>query len=154
MTFTITKIAESLAAYLASYLPGVTFYENPNQQGTELPCMFLQQRGPVKIENKLSDRYLRTIALDLTYLDDYNLTDLQERYQAVAEILDEVLETFPYVSGLDFTDSSLIRTYNRQWNTDLDGLHYKFEIRVWVRPSEDGTPMREYTLQEVIHVNS
>lgn len=150
MIFTISNIAASIASYLHDYLPDVTFYENPNQQLSDMPCMFIQQRGPARIENKTSDRYLRTIPLDLTYLEDYNLTDLQERYQSVAEVLDGVMETFPYVSD---DEDALIRTYNREWTVDLDALHYKFEIRVWVYPNITKVPMMDYDLVEVIRVN-
>ena len=44
MTFSISRVAASLAGYLAPSFPGVTFYEDPNQQGSEPPMMFLQQR--------------------------------------------------------------------------------------------------------------
>ena len=140
MIFTIQNIAASLADYLAPVLPGVTFYENPNQQKSEMPCMFLQQRGPSRIENKTGKRFLRYISLDLTYLEDYNLTDLQERYQAVAEALDYFLETFPYKEG---ENQVIIRTYDRQWSIDLDAMHYKFELRVWVEHPTEFNPMQE-----------
>ena len=139
MTFTIANIASSLATYFSSYFPGVTFYEDPNQQGTDCPCMFLQVRGPTKIEKQLDGRYLRTIRLDITYLLDYNLPDLQRKYQAAGEILDEILDTFPYVSG---KESSVIRTYNREWTVDLDAMHYRFDLQVRVYPPETGTPMQ------------
>lgn len=145
MTFTISNIAPSLAAYLAPYLPGVTFYEDPNQQGTVCPCMFLQARGASKIENRLADRYLRTIRMSLTYLEDYNLPDLQRRYQAAAEVLDEVLETFPYIAG---EESRLLRTYNREEKIDLDALHYDFELRIWVMPGETD-PLMETLAQSI-----
>ena len=148
MNFTISNIASSLAAYLSPLMTGVTFYEDPRQQGITCPCMFLQARGSSTIEKELSGRYLRTIRLDLTYLVDYNLPDLQTKYQAAAEILDENLETFPYIDG---NKSTLIRTYNREWKIDLDALHYNFELRVHVSPSESGTPMR--TLDQDIDAN-
>ena len=44
MNFTVSTIAASLADYLAAVLPGVTMYEDPNQQGSKPPMMFLQQR--------------------------------------------------------------------------------------------------------------
>lgn len=44
MNFTISTVAKSLADYLAPYFPDVTFYEDPNQQGSKPPCLFLQQR--------------------------------------------------------------------------------------------------------------
>ena len=98
MTFTMPALARSLADYLAPVLPGVTFYEDPNQQDSAMPCAFLQQRFS-RMEKRTGGQWLRTIGLDLTYLEDYNLVDLQRRYQKAAEALDLVLETFPYTDG-------------------------------------------------------
>lgn len=147
MIFSNDMIAESLAMHLADVLPGVTFYEDPNQQETVTPCCFLQQRY-ASIDNKLVDRYLRTIGLDLTYLEDYNLPDLQRRYQAAAEKLDGVMETFHLLESGG--DATLIRTYERNWTIDLDALHYKFELRIWVKPEEPFNPMRSYKHKEVV----
>ena len=87
MTFTLPGLARSLADYLSPVLPGVTFYEDPNQQGSEMPCAFLQQRYAY-IELRPGRRWLRRIGLDLTCLEDYHLPGLQRRYQAAAEALD------------------------------------------------------------------
>ena len=65
MTFTIQTIARSLADYLAPHLPGVSFYEDPNQQGSEMPCAFLQQRFSY-LTLRTGGRWLRRIGLDLT----------------------------------------------------------------------------------------
>lgn len=146
MNFTIQTVARSLADYLAAAMTGVTFYENPNQQGTHPPCLFLQQRYSYT-EKRQAGRYLRRIGLDLTYLVDYNLPDMQQLYQSAAETLDILMETFPYSDG---TAQTLLRTYDREWRIDLDALHYRFELRVWVEFPEEDNPMRalEYN-QEV-----
>ena len=44
MNLTVSTLARSLADYLAPVLPGVAMYEDPNQQGSQPPCMFLQTR--------------------------------------------------------------------------------------------------------------
>lgn len=138
MNFTISTVAQSLAAYLAPSLLGVTFYQDPNQQGTEPPCMFLQERYSfIKLQE--SGRYLRTVGLDLTYLLDYNLPDLLTQQQTAAEAMDLVMETFPYTDG---TDTALIRTYDREWRAEMNELHYKFELRVWVTIPETSVPMQ------------
>lgn len=139
MNFTIATIAQSLSEYLAPTFPGVTFYTNPNQQGTQTPCMFLQQRYSYP-KVKTSGRYLRQIGLDLTYLVDYNLPNMQQLYQTAAEALDEVMETFPYTDGTT-EGTALIRTYDREWRIDLDALHYKLELQVWVSVPEPEVPM-------------
>lgn len=144
MTFTITTLARSLADYLAGTLPGVTMYEDPNQQGTETPAMFLQQRyGSIK--KQLDGYYLRTLGLDLTYLEDYNLTDLQQKYQRAGEALDLVMETFPYTDEKGGS-AEVIRTFDRSWTIDLDALHYKFEVRVRVTPEEAAVLMKRADL--------
>lgn len=143
MNFTISTIAQSLAAYLAPTFPGVTFYEDPNQQGTQTPCMFLQQRYSY-IKVKTSGRFLRQIGLDLTYLVDYNLPNMQQLYQSAAETLDLVMETFPYTDGTT-EGTALLRTYEREWRIDLDAMHYKFELQVWVDTPEAFNPMETMT---------
>lgn len=141
MTFTIQTVARSLADYLSPHLPGVTFYEDPNQQDSVLPCAFLQQRYSY-LSFRTGGRWYRRIGLDLTYLEDYNLVDLQRRYQRTAEILDLALETFPYSDG---DGSTLLRTYDREWRIDADALHYKFELRVFVSQPEAFHPMEHLT---------
>lgn len=137
MNFTVSTMAQSLAAYLAPHFPGFSFYEDPNQQRTKTPCMFLQQRS-ADIERRQGERWLRTIRLDLTYLLDYNLPDMQQRYQSAAETLDLLMETFPYSDG---TLTALMRTYDREWTIDLDAMHYKFSLKIWVEQPQTGNPM-------------
>ena len=138
MTFTLSAVARSLAETMAPVLPGVAFYEDPNQQDSQMPCAFLQQRYAY-MELRPGKRWLRRIGLDLTYLEDYHRPDLQRRYQSAAEALDLVLETFPYSGG---TSSTLLRTYDREWRIDADALHYKFELRVTVSIPEDAELMQ------------
>lgn len=138
MNFTVSTIARSLATYLAPHFPGVTFYEDPNQQKTVTPCLFLQQRGS-KIEKETGGYYLRTIRLDLTYLVDYNLPNMQELYTQALEMLDILLDTFPYTDG---DGTQRIRAYQREGTVDLDAMHYKFELRERVQLPEDEVKMR------------
>lgn len=146
MTFTVDTIANSLADYLAPVLPGVTFYEDPNQQGTHLPCAFLQQRYSY-IEKRQSGRWLKRIGLDLTYLEDYNVPNLQQLYQQAAESMDQVMETFPYSDG---TDTTLLRTFDREWRVDLDAMHYKFELKVWVELPKKTAKMQNMDYHEEV----
>lgn len=143
MTFTITTIARSLADYLAPTLPGVTMFEDPNQQGTTTPAMFLQQRYSY-LKKEPAGYYIRRIGLDLTYLEDYNLPDLRQRYLSAAEALDLVMDTFPYTDGKE--EAKRIRAYDREWDIDLDALHYKFELRERVTVQEVMEKMQEMGL--------
>lgn len=148
MTFTVSTIAKSLADYLAPVLPGVAMYEDPNQQGSQPPCMFLQTRYN-RLRLETGGYWLRTLGLDLTYLLDYNLPDLQQRYQAAAEALDLVMETFPYSDGSS-TGQALLRAYDRSWTVDLDALHYKFELRERVNIPEAAVKMQTMDLNEEV----
>lgn len=151
MIFTIKNVARSLADYLTPVLPGAAFYEGPNQQGSETPCMFLQQRYS-RIQKHQAGRWLRTIGLDLTYLEDYNLPNMQQLYEQAAEDLDQALETFPYSDSFDSGRSTPLRTYDREWKIDSDGLHYKFKLKVWVTFPENDAMMQTLDLrQEVIN---
>lgn len=139
MNFTMETVARSLADYLAPALPGCTWYEDPNQQDSQMPCAFLQQRYAHTVL-QTGGRWLRTIGLDLTYLEDYNLPDLQRRYQSAAEALDLVMETFPYQDGAG--GETLLRTYDREWRIDLDAMHYKFELKLLASLPERDPKMR------------
>ena len=127
MNFTVSTISKSLADYLAPSFPGVTFYEDPNQQDSKPPMMFLQTRTN-RLTLETGGFWLRTLGIDLVYLLEYNLPNLQQLYQAAGEQLDLLMETFPYSDGTT-EGTILLRTYDREWNIDLDELHYRFEIR-------------------------
>lgn len=146
MNFTISTVAKSLADYLDPYFPDVTLLQNPTQQNANPPCMFLQQRYSF-IKVKTAGRFLRQIGLDLVYRERYNLLNLQELYQAAAEQLDLVMETFPYSDGAT-EGTALLRTYEREWRIDLDAMHYKFELQVWVEQPETITPMETMDYSE------
>lgn len=148
MNFTISTVAKSLAAYLEPYFPDVTLLQNPTQQNANPPCMFLQQRYSF-IKVKTAGRFLRQIGLDLVYRERYNLPNLQELYQAAAEQLDLLMETFPYSDGTT-EGTALLRTYEREWRIDQDAMHYKFELQVWVEQPETITPMKTMDYQEAV----
>lgn len=147
MNFTVSTIASSLADYLAPVLPGVTMYEDPNQQDSRPPMMFLQQRFSY-LERETGGFWLRRIGLDLTYLLEYNLPNLQRLYQQAAEALDLSMETFPYRDGSGGT--ALLRTHEREWRIDLDALHYRFELRERVTLPEDFRPMQTMDYHEEV----
>ena len=127
MNFTVSTISKSLADYLAPSFPDVTFYEDPNQQDSKPPMMFLQTRTN-RLELETGGYWRRIMGVDLVYLLEYNLPNLQQLYQIAGEQLDLLMETFPYSDGTT-EDTVLLRTYDREWNIDLNELHYKFELR-------------------------
>lgn len=138
MNFTIMTLAKSLADYLAPYFPGAAFYEDPNQQGTKCPCLFLQVRYNY-LTRETGGYWLRRLGLDLTYLADYNLPNLQSLYQQAGEQLDLVMDSFPYSDG---EESSRVFTHEREWRVDLDALHYQFELLERVTLPEDFNPIQ------------
>lgn len=144
MIFTLTTLARSLADYLAPLLPGFTFYEDPNQQRLTAPCAFLQTRYG-RWEQEIGGYWIRKLGLDLTCLEDYNLPDLQRRYQSTAEALDEAMALFPYTDGGD-EPPTLLRAHDRDWRIDLDALHYKFELRLRVHRPAETAKMQDMTL--------
>ena len=123
MNLTVSTISKSLADYLAPILPGVAMYEDPNQQGSQPPCMFLQVRYG-RLTKEMSGFWVRRLGLDLVYLLDYNLPG---------------------------AEPVLLRTYDREWNIDLNELHYKFELRERVNTPEQFAKMQTMDLDEDIY---
>lgn len=148
MNFTVSTISKSLADYLAPSFPGVTFYEDPNQQGSKPPMMFLQTRTN-RLELEMGGYWRRIMGIDLVYLLEYNLPNLQQLYQTAGEQLDLLMETFPYSDGTT-EGTVLLRTYDREWNIDLDELHYRFEIRERVSIPQEYAKMQTMDYNEDI----
>ena len=63
MTFSMKNLSRNLADHLAPFFPDTAFFEDPNQQGSSMPCMFLQQRF-ASIERRIGKRFFRKIGLD------------------------------------------------------------------------------------------
>ena len=138
MTFTMPALSRSLADYLAPSLPDVSFYADPNQQGTASRALFLRQTN-ARITKQTGGRFLRRLGLDLVYLEQLNSVDAETRLQAAADVLDQRLETFPYSSGEE--KAVLLRTYERNWEISDSTLHYKFDLQLWLTYEEDAALM-------------
>lgn len=138
MTFTMPALSRSLAEYLAPSLPDVTFYADPNQQGTASRALFLRQTN-ARITSQVGGRFLRRLGLDLVYLEQLNSVDAETRLQAAADVLDQRMETFPYSSGEE--KAVLLRTYERHWEIMDSTLHYKFDLQLWLTYQEDAALM-------------
>lgn len=139
MELTVRTVAASLAVWLRPHFPDWYFYEDPAQQGVSPPCMFLQVRRSPSLRKALGGYFVRELALELTGLLDYDLPDLQERYQAAAEQLDLLLDAFPYQDPAGST--RLLRCRERSWEVDQDALHYRFTLRERVAPPRYIWPM-------------
>lgn len=139
MTFTMPALSRSLAEYLAPSLPDVTFYADPNQQGTASRALFLRQTN-ARITSQVGGRFLRRLGLDLVYLEQLNSVDAETRLQAAADVLDQRMETFPYSSKEE--KAVLLRTYERHWEIMDSTLHYKFDLQLWLTYQEDAALMQ------------
>lgn len=145
MIFTMPALSISLANYLAPELPGASFFADPNQQGTRSPSLFLRQTH-AKISPQPSGLFLRRLGLDLVYLDRFYTIKEESRLQAAADVMDLMLETFPY-SAKSGGKMVHIRTYDRHWEITDSALHYKFELRLRLSKAEDAVLMQ--SIQEL-----
>lgn len=143
MIYTVSQISQSLGTYLAEYFPDVTFYEDPLAQGVVQPAMFLQTRN-ASIKKGIGEYYLWTLRLDLVYLIPMNAKGQQEAYSAAAEILDIVMDTFPYIAPDGST--AKVHAENRSWTIDYNELHYKFDVSTRVSKTDLGELMRALEL--------
>ena len=139
MTFTMEALSSSIAGHLAPELPGVTFYDNPAQQGVKPPALFLR-RTNARITKRAGVRFLRRLGLDLVCVLDFHGLSMDDRYTKIADILDEMREVFPYIGGEG--SPAFLRTYERRWDIVDDVLHYKFDLKVWVSREEDAVLMQ------------
>ncbi len=126
MIFTLENVINSLAGVLTAQYPDYPVYASPNQQGTDYPCFFIFFM-PSKIEKHMNDRFLRDLGVDIVFVQQRNIVNGNAEIQAIAEYLDGTLELFDYVGSIGGT--SKIRTFERQWQTEDDEMHYQFHIR-------------------------
>ena len=145
MIFTMPALGLSLTNYLEPELPGVMFFSDPNQQGTTTPALFLRQTH-AKISPQPGGLFLRKLGLDLVYLVRFYDTQEDTRLQAAADVMDQMLETFPYASE-EGEKPVRIRAYDRHWEITDSTLHYKFELKLWLTVEEDAALME--SIQEL-----
>lgn len=135
----IDLLRKGMADTLVGIYPDANIYANPNQQGTLLPAFFITAL-PSKI-TRHRGRWQRTVIFSIDYLEDYNLTNLTDRYTAVAEQLDIALEAFT-------ANGATVRSYDRNWKVQSDMLNYLVTVKTWVvLPGDPQTTMQ--ALEEV-----
>ena len=144
MIFTMPALSLSLANYLSPELPGVSIHADPKQQGTRSPALFLRQTHAM-ISPQPCGLFLRRLGLDLVYLDRFYTVEEDTRLQAAADVMDLMLETFPY--SAEGEKPVRIRTYDRHWEITDSTLHYKFELRLRLSRAEDTVLMQ--SIQEL-----
>jgi hypothetical protein len=129
MKISIPIIDNALAGLLKQLVSGVSVYNNPNQQKTSLPAFFIQHMPNMSIKPQTSDRFKRKLFFDIVYMEEYNLTALEDRYCEIAELLDVYLELIPIIED---GNTYYVRTLNRSWSVELGALHYKFDLEMRV----------------------
>ena len=145
MIFTMPALSLSLANYLSPELPGASIHADPKQQGTKSPALFLRQTH-AKISPQPGGLFLRRLGLDLVYLNRFYTVEEESRLQAAADVMDLMLETFPY-SAEAGVETVRIRTYDRHWEITDSTLHYKFNLRLRLSKAEDAVLMQ--SIQEL-----
>ena len=126
MIFTAENILDSLAGVLKARYPEYPVYDSPNQQGTAFPCFFIFFM-PSEIEAQVDGRFMHDLGIDIVFVQQRNIVNGNAEIQAIAEYLDGTLELFDYVDSSGRT--AKIRTFERQWQTEDDEMHYQFHIR-------------------------
>ena len=138
MIFTLENILNSLAGILeANY--GYPIYTSPNQQGTDFPCFFIFFM-PSKVEGHVGNRFFRDLGVDIIFVQQRNIVNGTAEIHAIADFLDERLELFDYMD--ESGQTAPIRTFERQWQTEDEELHYQFHIRQRVSLPETMNPMQ------------
>ena len=137
----MNTVTLALSDILNTLFPDATTYANPTQQDASLPAWYINFVPNVSIDKRMGNRWMRTLRVDLVYLEDYNLTNLYDRYKNAADILDEHLELFDYVD--DAGTVYKLRTYERQWRVSLADLHYEFKLQIYVSKTKPPVPTME-----------
>lgn len=122
-------IHASYATVINRIQPNANIYDNPNQQGTELPAWFIVHRSPVEIRKELGkrkqgSRFEITYSIDVWYMLKQNITRLFDQYTAIAEQLDEQLEYLPV-----FNSNALLHVHDRSWSLEMNALKYSTTLR-------------------------
>lgn len=141
--FTLTAVNEALSNVISSAIPGVTVYDNPNQENTAIPAVFLNYRGEQGIQKQIGNRWMRKLRYDVVYMAELNLPNLNDLYRSAAEALDYHLEEIPF-------GNEEICAINRTWFVELDSLHYQFDIFARVSKPYAPTYMQSAEIKEEI----
>lgn len=104
-------------------------YINPEKQGINTPCFFIQLIGSGNTrEKEIGDNiYKYDLTIDISYLQDYTNCRLYEEYYELIEELDKQFSSINYIN----TDNEVVATmsiFDRKYITDISALHYQFRI--------------------------
>lgn len=142
MNYTLSDVNQAIADAVVSAIPGVTVYDNPNQQDTKLPAAFINYRGEQPTKRGIDNRWTQTLKFDLCYLVDYNLPNMNDLYREAADSLADSLTELRYADGITFP------TLKHSWHIELDGLHYQFDVPVRMMKPYSPNYMQTMILEE------
>ena len=143
MNYTLSDVNQAIADAVVSAIPGVTVYDNPNQQDTKLPAVFINYRGEQPTKRGIDNRWTQTLKFDLSYTVDYNLPNMNDLYRAAAELLADALTELQYADGVK------LRTLNHSWHIESgDALHYQFDVPVRMMKPYSPNYMQTMALEE------
>lgn len=147
MIFTLEHVVNSLAGVLKAGYPEYPIYDSPTQQGADFPCFFIFFM-PSTIEGEIGDYFYRDLGIDIVFVQERNIPNANAQLHAIADFLDTALDPFPYSDGGG--ETAYIHTYERQWQSEDQELHYQFHIKQRVSVPRNMNFMQ--TLEEE-HVN-
>lgn len=142
MNYMLSDVNQAIAAAVVSAIPEATVYDNPNQQDTKLPAVFINYRGEQPTKRGIDNRWTQTLKFDLCYTVDYNLPNMNDLYRTAAELLADALTELQYADGVKFS------TLNHSWHIELDALHYQFDMPMRVMKPYSPNYMQTMTLEE------
>lgn len=143
--YTLEGVNQAIAAAVAQAIPGVHIYDNPNQQDTKLPAVFITYRGDQPSKRQIDNRWTQTLKFDLCYMVEYNLPNMNDLYRSAAEALSYSLTEIHYASGIDLV------TLNHAWHIEPgDALHYQFDLPVRLKKPAAWSPVKKLLLKEEI----
>lgn len=140
MTFGIYRVIKSIAAQLAGAFPFYPVYASPNQQGTKYPCFFVFVVPTSGVSDQLSERAKRDISLDVVFVQERNKAGANEELYAIAETLDELLDTVAYTTD---GETVPLHTHERTYSIEDMELHYKLRVTQRVYVARQEIPMQE-----------
>jgi hypothetical protein len=125
-------IHASYATVINRIDPDAHIYDNPNQQGSELPAWFIVHRAPVDIHKEggkinHGSRFLVTYSIDIWYMLKQNITRLYDQYTEIAERLDTELEYLPV-----FNSNAVLHVHDRTWSLEMNALKYSTTLKFYV----------------------
>lgn len=127
-------IHASIAQVLHEIVPEAEIFDNPNQQGTPYPAWFIVHRSPVEIRREIR-RYYITYYIDVWYMIQQNITQMFDKYTAVAEQLADKMEYIPLYGY----PGVVLHTFETSWSLEMTAMKYSLTLRLVC--SRDGAVM-------------